>query len=328
MERRQIGRTGVEVSVLGLGCGPIGGLYDLIGEEQASATVAAALAAGIRYFDTAPLYGAGLSEHRLGTGLRLARAGAVISTKVGRLLRPGDDGSSMFRQTLPFGIVYDYSRDGVLRSLEDSLQRLGTDRVDILYIHDVNRRWHGDAVEARFREAMNGAYRALADLRAAGVVGAIGVGMNDPEMLTRFALAGDFDVFMLAGRYTLLDQSGLDGLFPACRARAISVVSAGPFNSGILATGAQDGAKFFYADASPEILERTRRIEAVCGSHGVPLATAALQFALRHPVVACVATGMVAPEEVSRNAVALAQPVPDGLWSDLRSAGLVHPDAA
>jgi D-threo-aldose 1-dehydrogenase len=330
MERRRLGGTQIEVSVLGLGCGPLGGLYDLLDEAEATATVATALDAGISYFDTAPFYGSGLSEHRLGTGLRRARDQAVISTKVGRLLRPAASGgpvAGMFREALPFDPVYDYSRDGVLRSVEDSLQRLGTDRVDILYIHDVNRRWHGDAVEARFREVMTGGYPALVELREAGVVGAIGVGMNDSGMLIRFAEAGDFDVFMLAGRYTLLDQSGLDGLFQACAARGISIVAAGPFNSGILATGAREGAKFFYADADPEVLDRTRRIEAICADHRVPLATAALQFALRHPVVASVATGMVSPDEVAHNAAALAAPVPPALWSDLKAAGLLHPQA-
>ena len=329
MDRRRLGETQVEVSTLGLGCGPLGGLYDVIDEATASATIAAALDAGISYFDAAPLYGHGLAEHRLGTGLRRSRDRAVISTKVGRLLRPAGPGGpaeGMFREALPFDVVYDYSRDGVLRSVEDSLQRLGTDRIDILYIHDVSRRWLGDAVEERFAEVMAGGYPALAELRSAGVVGAIGVGMNDVAMLTRFARAGDFDVLMLAGRFTLLDQSGLDGLFPACAARGISIVAAGPFNSGILATGARDGAKFFYANASPAILERTRRIESVCADHRVPLATAALQFALQHPVVASVATGMVSPAEVAANVAALAAPVPPALWSDLKSAGLLHPE--
>lgn len=173
---------------------------------------------------------------------------------------------------------------------------------------------------------MEGGYPALAELRDAGVVGAIGVGMNDTEMLTRLAQAGDFDVFMLAGRYTLLDQSGLDGLFQACAERGISVVAAGPFNSGILATGARAGAKFFYADAPADILDRTRRIESICADHQVPLATAALQFALRHPVVASVATGMVSPDEVARNVAAFTTPVPSSLWPDLASAGLLHPE--
>jgi D-threo-aldose 1-dehydrogenase len=328
MERRRLGATRLEVSTLGLGCGPLGGLFERIDEAAATATVAAALGAGITYFDTAPFYGHGLSEHRLGTGLRHARERAVISTKVGRLLRPAGPGGpapGMFHEMLPFDVVYDYSRDGVLRSVEDSLQRLGTDRVDILYVHDVSRRWLGDAVEDRFRELMDGGYPALAELRGAGVVGAIGAGMNDTGMLTRLAHAGDFDVFMLAGRYTLLDQSGLDGLFQACAARTVSVVAAGPFNSGILATGARAGAKFFYADAPADILDRTRRIERICADHGVPLATAALRFALRHPVVASVATGMVSPDEVARNVAAITAPVPASLWSDLASAGLLHP---
>jgi D-threo-aldose 1-dehydrogenase len=329
MDQRRLGKTAVEVSTLGLGCGPLGGLFDRIDEGQANATVAAALDGGITYFDTAPFYGHGLSEHRLGTGLRRDRRRAVISTKVGRLLRPAGPGGpepDMFRETLPFDVVHDYSRDGVLRSFEDSLQRLGTDRIDILYVHDVSRRWLGDALEDHFRGLMDGGYPALAELRAAGVVGAIGVGMNDTGMLTRLAQAGDFDVFMLAGRYTLLDQTGLDGLFQACATRGVSIVAAGPFNSGILATGARAGAKFFYADASPEILERTRRIEGVCADHGIPLATAALQFALRHPVVASVATGMVSPDEVAANVAAFAAPVPAALWPDLKTAGLLHPE--
>lgn len=329
MKRNRLGGTSVEVSALGLGCGPLGGLFGRIDEDTASATVTAALDAGISYFDTSPLYGHGLSEHRLGTGLRHIRDRAVISTKVGRLLRPAGPAGpepSMFREKLPFDVVCDYSRDGVLRSFEDSLQRLGTDRVEILYVHDLSRQWLGDAVEDRFRELMDGGYPALVELRAAGVIGAIGVGMNDTAMLTRFAAAGDFDVFMLAGRYTLLDQSALDELFPACAARGVSIVAAGPFNSGILATGATAGAKFFYSDAPAEVLERTRRIEAICADNRVPLATAALQFALRHPVVASVATGMVTPDEVVRNAAAFAAAVPDALWTDLATSGLLHPE--
>ena len=214
----------------------------------------------------------------------------------------------MFREALPFDVVYDYTRDGVLRSVEDSLQRLGTDRIDILYIHDVSRRWLGDAVEARFAEVMDGGYPALAELRAAGVVGAIGVGMNDVGMLTRFAKAGDFDVFMLAGRYTLLDQSGLDGLFPACAARGVSIVAAGPFNSGILATGARDGAKFFYADAArrdprahPPDRGRLRRPRRPARDRRPPVRAA-------HPVVASVATGMVSPDEVAAQRRGLRRP--------------------
>lgn len=327
MEHRRI-KDGLAVSVLGLGCGPLGGLYDELPEEQAGATVAAALDAGITYFDAAPFYGMGLAEHRLGVALRRRRGEAIVSTKVGRLLRPiGRQAArpAMFRDALPFEAVYDYSRDGVLRSVEDSLQRMGTDHIEILYIHDVNSKWHGDAVETRFREVMEGGYRALDDLRAAGAIKAIGVGVNDPDILVRFAAAGDFDLFMLAGRYTLLDQSALDALFPVCLQKGIAVVVAGPFNSGILASGVRPGAKFFYADAPAEILDRTRRIEAICKAHGVPLATAALQFALRHPVVVSVATGMVSPQEVERNCASLGHAVPDALWSHLKDEGLLHP---
>ena len=255
MEHRQVGRTGLALSVLGFGCGPVGGLYARIDEAQANATLAAALDAGITYFDTAPFYGAGLAEHRLGASLRGRRAGLAISTKVGRLLHAaGPDGPEpgMFADALPFDVRYDYSRDGILRSVEDSLQRIGTDRVDILYVHDLNHRWHGDDLDRRLAEFLDSGYGALERLRAEGRVRAIGAGMNDPNALCRLAEAGDFDLFMLAGRYTLLDQSSLDRFFPTCARRGVSVVSAGPYNSGVLAHGARAGAKFFYADAPAE----------------------------------------------------------------------------
>ena len=251
----------------------------------------------------------------------------MLSTKVGRLLKPARSGhapESMFREALPFEIVYDYGYDGIMRSVDDSCQRLGMAGADILYIHDVNRKWHGDAVEERFREVMEGGYKALDKLRAQGAVKAIGVGVNDPDILARFAEAGDFDCFMLAGRYTLLEQTPLDRLFPACAARGISIVAAGPFNSGILATGAKPGAKYFYADADPEILERTRRIESICALHGVPLAAAALQFALGHPVVASVATGMVSPGEVETNLRHMARAIPDDFWLELKQECLLR----
>jgi D-threo-aldose 1-dehydrogenase len=230
----------------------------------------------------------------------------------------------MFRESLPFEIVYDYSYDGIMRSVDDSCQRLGMAGADILYVHDVNRKWHGDAVEERFREVMESGYRALEKLRADGAVKAIGVGVNDPDILVRFAEAGDFDCFMLAGRYTLLEQTPLEKLFPACEERGISVIAAGPFNSGILATGAKPGAKYFYADADPDILARTKRIEKVCALHDVPLAAAALQFALGHPVVASVATGMVSPNEVETNLRHMARAIPDDFWLELKQEGLLR----
>ena len=328
MERRRIGRTGLDVTVLGFGCAPIGGLFGKVPDEQAHAAVRAARAGGIGYFDTAPFYGIGLAEHRLGESVRGTARDFVLSTKVGRLLKPAARApESMFHESLPFEIVFDYSYDGVMRSLDDSCQRLGMAGADVLYIHDVNRKWHGDAVEERFAEVMEGGYRALERLRSAGAVKAIGVGVNDPDILVRFAKAGDFDCFMLAGRYTLLEQTPLERLFPLCEERGISIVAAGPFNSGILATGAKPGAKYFYADAVPEILEKTRRIEAVCARHAVPLAAAALQFALGHPVVASVATGMVSPREVESNLRHMGRAIPDDFWLELKHEGLLRQDA-
>jgi D-threo-aldose 1-dehydrogenase len=325
---RPVGRTALELTVLGFGCGPLGNMFDLIPEERATATLHEAYAAGIRYFDVAPLYGTGLSEHRLGHAFRDRPSDMVLSTKVGRLLRAsGAAAESPKARGLPFHVAYDYTYDGIMRSVEDSYQRLGLIDIDILYIHDVNRRWHGDAVEARFREVMDSGYRALEELRSSGTVRAIGVGLNDPEILVRFATAGDFDCFMLAGRYTLLEQSPIDTLFPLCRERGISIVAAGPFNSGILASGAKPGAKYFYVDAPAEIVARTQRIEAVCSRHDVPLPAAAIQFALGHSVVASVATGMVSPEEVRANVEHLGRAIPADFWAELKHEGLLRQDA-
>jgi D-threo-aldose 1-dehydrogenase len=329
MEKRRIGSTGLEVTVLGFGCGPIGGLFDKVPDEQAHQAVRAARDGGVTYFDVAPFYGTGLAEHRLGEAFRGRAKDFVLSTKVGRLLKPATSGrpqESMFRETLPFEIVYDYSYDGIMRSVDDSCQRLGMAAVDMLYIHDVNRRWHGDAVDDRFREVMEGGYRALEKLRADGAVKAIGVGVNDPDILVRFAETGDFDCFMLAGRYTLLEQTPLEKLFPVCEKRDISIVAAGPFNSGILATGAKPRARYFYADATPEILNKTRHIEKVCALHDVPLAAAALQFALGHPIVASVATGMVSPQEVGENLHHMKHAIPEDFWLELKQEGLLRQD--
>ena len=330
MKARRIGRTELCVGPLAFGCAPLGGLYEVLPDDRARATLLAAREAGITYFDVAPLYGHGLAEHRLGEVLRKDRKDTVLSTKVGRLLKPAPGGrvnTGMFRDGLPFEVVFDYSYDGVMRSFEDSCQRLGTGSIDILYIHDVNRKWQGEAVDQRFREVMEGGYRALDELRRDGVIKAIGVGVNDCEILARFARAGDFDCFMLAGRYTLLEQSPLELLFPICAERSISIVAAGPFNSGILASGAVPGAKYFYADAPAEIMDKTRAIEAICRRHGVPLAAAALQFALGHPLIASVATGMVSPEEVAANVANMTRPIPDDLWLELKGEGLLHQNA-
>jgi D-threo-aldose 1-dehydrogenase len=227
----------------------------------------------------------------------------------------------------PFEVAFDYSYDGTLRSLEHSLQRLGTNAIDIVLIHDVNRRWQGDLVEQRYREAMEGAHRALCDLRAAGTIKAFGVGVNDCDILLRFAADGDFDCFMLAGRYTLLDHTALDALMPECERRGIAVLMAAPFNSGILATGARPGATFFYADAEHEIVERTRRIEAVCATHQVAIAAAALQFPLAHPAVASVVTGMRSKDEVVANLAHCRATIPSEFWIELKKEGLLDRDA-
>jgi D-threo-aldose 1-dehydrogenase len=227
----------------------------------------------------------------------------------------------------PFEVAFDYSYDGALRSLEHSLQRLGTNAIDIVLIHDVNRRWQGDLVEQRYREAMEGAHRALCDLRAAGTIKAFGVGVNDCDILLRFAADGDFDCFMLAGRYTLLDHTALDALMPECERRGIAVLMAAPFNSGILATGARPGATFFYADAEHEIVERTRRIEAVCATHQVAIAAAALQFPLAHPAVASVVTGMRSKDEVVANLAHCRATIPSEFWIELKKEGLLDRDA-
>ena len=331
LPRRPVGDTGLELTVLGFGGAPLGGLYARLSDEAAQATVDAAIAAGIGYFDTAPFYSHGLSEHRLGRGLRtVPREDIVLSSKVGRLLRPvraEEVGPTMYAEVLPFQVAFDYSYDGVMRSIEDSWQRLGMSRIDIVYLHDVNRRWHGDAVEQRFAETMAGGYRALDRLRGEGVIKAIGVGVNDPGILCRFAEAGRFDLFMLAGRYTLLEQTPLDDLLPLCAERRIAITVAAPFNSGILVTGARAGAKYFYTDAPPEILDKTRRIEDVCDAHGVPLPAAALQFPLGHPAVASVVAGLASPVEVEDAVRNIAHPIPAGLWSDLKAEGLLRQDA-
>jgi D-threo-aldose 1-dehydrogenase len=322
---RALGRTALTVSQLGVGTAPFGSLAPADSDASIGGAFAAMHAEGLRYFDTAPFYGLGLAEHRLGACLRTVdRRELTVSSKVGRLLRPvqgttaGASGGAY-----PFEVAFDYGYDGTLRSLEHSMQRLGSNRIDVVLIHDVNRRWQGEKVEQRYREAMEGAYRALDELRGAGTIKAIGVGVNDWEILLRFASDGDFDCFMLAGRYTLLDHSAIDRFMPECERRGIAVLMAAPFNSGILATGAVPGATFFYVEAAPDITARTRRIEAVCARHAVSLAAAALQFPLAHPAVASVVTGMRSIAEVEQNLAHLRAPIPPAFWEELKHEGLI-----
>jgi len=341
LPQRPLGRTKLTVSVLGFGSAPLGDLYAKLDDATAIATVEAAHAADVTLFDTSPHYGNGLAEHRCGTALRrVPRASFVLSTKVGRVMAPQADPSAPpralnatsanFAGGLPHRPRFDYSRDGVLRSFEQSLLRLGTDRIDILLIHDVDRFIHGadgpTGVEARFAEAMAGAYPALDELRASGAVQAIGVGLNDAAMCARFARAGDFDCMLLAGRYSLLEQPAMAEFLPLAHAKGIAVMLGGVFNSGILATGPIEGARYNYRPAKPEVLERVRRIERVCAAHGVALADAALNFPLGHPAVVSVVLGGVTPAEVARNVASLGRPIPAALWRDLKGEALLAPE--
>ena len=327
LPRRKLGRLPLSVTALGFGGAPLGDLYAILDEGEAVATVTAALDLGVGLIDTSPLYGHGLSEHRIGTALRMRRGKApVISTKIGRVMTPfapWRDRSGYlggFRHAARF----DYSYDGAMRALEQSALRLGIDRFDIVHIHDVDVWTHGaDAIEQRFREAMDGAYRALDDLRRAGTIRAVGLGVNEAEMCERFARAGDFDTMMLAGRYSLLEQPALARFMPLALEKGIGLMLGGIFNSGILATGPVPGARYNYREAPPEILDKVRRIEAICAAHGTRLPTAALHFALAHPAVAAVVMGAVRPAEVEAQVHALNAVPPQGLWGDLKRAGLL-----
>jgi|SRR6185312_11624856 D-threo-aldose 1-dehydrogenase len=331
LQRRALGRTGLQVSILGFGTAPLGDLYLQLDDRAAIASVERAFELGVNLLDTSPLYGHGLAEHRCGTALRrVPRGQIVVCTKVGRWMDPfhGRADGSGFVGGQPHRAVVDYSYDGTMRSIEQSLLRLGTDRLDLLLIHDVDIWTHGaEAIEARFREAMAGAYVALDRLRGEGVIRGIGVGVNEADMCTRFAKAGSFDVMLLAGRYSLLEQPALTEFLPLAEQQGIGVLLGGVFNSGILATGAVAGAKYNYRDAPPEIIAKVANIERVCASHGVALPTAALHFALAHPAVASLVLGAHRPEEVERNVAALAGDVPAALWSDLKAARLLDADA-
>jgi D-threo-aldose 1-dehydrogenase len=309
---------------LSLGCSQLGNLYRAIPDTQAYATVDAAWEQDIRYFDTAPHYGLGLSERRLGSALAgRPRSDYVLSTKVGRRLEPlspsGQIDDEGFDVTATHRRVWDFSRDGVLRSLEESLRRLGLDAVDIVYLHDPD--------EHRL-EVLDTAYPALEELRAQGVVSAIGAGMNQTEMLADFARHTDMDVLMLAGRYTLLEQSALDDLLPLCQQRGIGIVAAGVFNSGLLARRTPaDGAKYNYDDAPEALVLRARHMAEICERHGTSLPAAALAFPLAHPAVLSVCVGARSPEQIERNVDLYRSGVPATVWSELQEQGLLRPDA-
>lgn len=319
-------------TVLGFGTAPLGDLFEKLDEKHAISTIEAAYQAGIRIFDTSPHYGNGLAEARVGAGLRRAnRSEFLISTKIGRVMDPfakptaarTDVISPGFAGYLPHAAYFDYSYDGAMRSIEQSLLRMGLDRLDIVLIHDCDRWTHGPDAEIRFKEAMDGSYKALDKLRNEKVVGAIGVGINEADTCVKFANAGDFDVTMMAGRYSLLNQSGLDEFLPLAEKKKMGIMLAGVFNSGILATGAIPNAKYDYSNASPELLDKVRKIEAICKAHGTIIRRAAMQFALGHPAVVSAVLGGVKPEEVIANVKDMSEKVPSGLWSDLKAEKLL-----
>jgi D-threo-aldose 1-dehydrogenase len=326
-ERLAIGRTGLRVTRLGFGGASIGGLFSAVSDEDAIATVEHAWDLGIRTFDVAPLYGFGAAERRVGRALQgRPRDEFVLETKVGRLVRrldeipPGadvDPQDANYSRSEPVGIVFDYSADGVRRSIEASLERLGLERIDIALIHDPDDHW---------AEAIDGAYPALARMRDEGLIRAIGAGMNQSAMLARFAREGDFDVFLLAGRYTLLDQEALAELLPLCLERDIAILVGGVMNSGILADP-RPGSRFNYVPASAAVVERARRLAAVCDRHAVPLRAAAIQFPLAHPAVRSLIAGVRRIDHLDEYPELMRLPIPADLWMDLRAEGLIPADA-
>lgn len=332
MHQRKIGRTNLTVTDMGLGGSPIGNRARPISESQSDAIIQKAWDAQIRYFDTAPLYGHGLAEARLGHSLRRKpRSEFVISSKVGRLLRSAPRHSINFypwTEGLPFTCHYDYSYDGTMRSLEDSLQRLALERIDIVFIHDIDVFTHGvEGQKSVFTQAMNGAYAALLKLRDEGVVSAIGIGVNEWQPCHEALKYGDFDCFLLAGRYTLLEQEPLNEFLPLCTARGTVVIVGGGLNSGILATGAIPGARYNYAAASDSILEKVRKIEQVCKHYSVPLPSAAIQFLLAHPAIASHIPGVRTVEQIEQNIAWANHPIPQDLWRELKNQRLLREDA-
>lgn len=321
--------AGLSLPALGFGTTTLGGMFRAVSDEEARRAVDAAWDAGLRFFDTAPQYGCGLAERRLGAALsRRPRDEYVLSTKVGKLVVPpgsGGDPQPMFVGAPADEILFDFSADGTRRSIDASLERLGHDRIDIALIHDVTRHFHGeDGVWVRYREALAGAIPALRRLKQEGVIRAFGIGLKDVDVAIRFVEEAGIDFVLLPARLTLLDQSGLEGLPQACAAHGVGILAAGAFDSGILATGAVAGATYGYREADAAIVARVRAIEAACARHAVPLPAAALQFPLLDPAVATVLAGMRSPDEVRQNLVWMRQPIPPSFWEDLQSEGLVR----
>jgi D-threo-aldose 1-dehydrogenase len=330
-EKRSFGKTGLEVTAFAFGTAPIGNIFQPITEPEATQMISTAWETGVRFFDTAPMYGHGLAELRTGHNLRAKnREDFVLASKVGRVLKPAPRASIDFGpwvDAAPFSSHFDYSYDGTLRAFDDSLQRLALERMDICFIHDIDVYTHGADQPRVFEEAMDGCWRALERLRAEGLVKAIGVGVNEWEVCHAALKRHDFDCFLLAGRYTLLEQTALDEFLPLCQERGTSVVVGGGFNSGILATGAKSGAKYNYAPAPAAILERVARIEAVCHEFHVPLPAAALQFVVAHPAIASFTAGTRTVEQLRQNLAWFSAPIPSAFWAALKRQGLLREDA-
>lgn len=330
----RLGNGGLSFTELGFGAAPIGNLFKAISDDQAHAVLEAAWAGGVRYFDTAPLYGLGLSETRLNRLLRdKPRDSYVLSSKIGRLLKavPPDqrDGIGKWIDVPSRQEIYDYGFDATMRSLEFSLERLGVDRIDILYVHDLDIFNHGsaEALQARLDAFMAGGYRALLALRDQGVIRAFGGGINEWQPCQWLLERGDFDLFLLAGRYTLLEQEAQESFLPLCVERGVGIVVGGPYNSGILATGPKPGAHWNYAPAPDWVMQKAARLQGVCARHGVRLVDAAFQFPLRHPAVVSVIPGGQGLEEMASNLKAAQTKIPQALWDQLRDEGLIRADA-
>ncbi|MBM3262512.1 MAG: aldo/keto reductase [candidate division Zixibacteria bacterium] len=327
---RRIGKTEAEVTVLGFGGAPLGDLFELVPETQAQDTLQAAWDSGIRYYDTSPFYGHGKSEHRIGYFMRQQPHGEyVISTKVGRIFKAVRNAetfkSNLWAGALPFDFYYDYSYDGVMRSYEDSLTRMSVNDIELLLIHDLDHFFHTEPqVQAYLNQMATSGWRALSELKSAGLIKAVGAGINKPGFLPRYLDMVPLDFFIVAMPYTLLDQAALDGEFQRCAQDGVTVVIGSPFASGILVTGPVEGARYGYVSATPEILEKTRRIQTVCQRHGVPLPTAAMHFALAHPVVSAIIPGAFKPEFIHTNVGYFNHPVPTDMWAELRHEKLIR----
>lgn len=328
---RKFGRTDLNVTAFAFGTAPVGNIFAEIDEATSSALFETSWQAGVRFYDTAPMYGHGLSEMRTGQALRWkTRDDFVLSSKVGRVLHPAKRSSIDFApwvNAAPFTMEFDYSYDGTMRSVEDSLQRMALERIDIVFIHDIDVFTRGKDQPEVFNQAMDGCYRALDRLRSQGVVKAIGVGVNEWEVCHAALKQRDFDCFLLAGRYTLLEQDALNDFLPLCQERGAAVLVGGGFNSGILATGARPGAKYNYAPAPAHILDKVTKIEAVCATFNVPLPAAALQFVVAHPAVPSFCAGTRTVAQLQQNLAWFSHPIPAAFWAELKRQGLLREDA-